>query len=478
MRTEPLKTDNFRIELPTAVREIIEELARAGFEAYAVGGCVRDSLLEREPEDWDITTSASPQEVKALFPRTVDTGIEHGTVTVLRRQKGYEVTTYRLDGAYEDHRHPSSVTFTQELAEDLRRRDFTINAMAYSEQNGLIDLFGGREDLKNGVIRSVGKPMERFSEDALRIFRAVRFSAQLDFIVEPETLAAMKALAGDLRRVSAERIRVELTKLLLSEHPDRLLLLQETGISAVMLPEWDRMLATGQNNPYHCWNVGLHTLKAIEAMQTLPAYQAEEKKGRQILAYSVLLHDCGKPDCRTEDENGVAHFHGHQKKSAELAKQILQRLKFDNDTIAAVTKLVRFHDSRHTVEPEKNDAGLRRLTNRVGSEWMPFLFAVQRADIYGHKPELIPQMLCEVDRMEEGFRGIVARQECVSLKQLAVTGRDLLAVGYSSGPALGQTLRALLAEVLNEPEKNERETLLALAKQYLREDRIPENPLE
>lgn len=478
MRTEPLKTESFRIELPTAVREIIEMLAGAGFEAYAVGGCVRDSLLGREPEDWDITTSASPQEVKALFPRTVDTGIEHGTVTVLRRQKGYEVTTYRLDGAYEDHRHPSSVTFTRELAEDLRRRDFTINAMAYSEQNGLIDLFGGREDLKNRVIRSVGKPMERFSEDALRIFRAVRFSAQLDFTVETKTLAAMKALAGDLRRVSAERIRVELTKLLLSEHPDRLLLLHETGISAVVLPEWDRMLATEQNNPYHCWDVGMHTLKALQALQGLSAYEAEGKKGRQILAYSVLLHDCAKPDCRRLDENGAAHFHGHQKKSAELAKRILERLKFDNETIAAVTKLVRFHDSRHTVDLEKGSAGLRRLTNRVGSEWMPFLFAVQRADIYGHKPELVPRMLREVDRMEEGFRGIVARRECVSLKQLAVTGRDLLAIGYSSGPALGQALRALLAEVLNEPEKNERETLLALAESYLREDRIPENPLE
>lgn len=473
-----MRTEMRKIELPEAVREIIGALERAGFEAYAVGGCVRDSLLGREPEDWDITTSASPQEVKALFPRTVDTGIEHGTVTVLRGQKGYEVTTYRLDGEYEDHRHPRSVTFTRELAEDLRRRDFTINAMAYSEQHGLIDLFGGCGDLERGIIRSVGKPYERFSEDALRIFRAVRFSAQLDFTVENETFSAMKALAEDLRRVSAERIRTELTKLLLSEHPDRLLLLQEAGISAVVLPEWDRMLETEQNNPYHCCSVGLHTLKALEALHALPVYRAEGKKGRQILSYSVLLHDCAKPDCYSEDEHGTAHFYGHQKQSAELAKRILRRLKFDNETVAAVSRLVRYHDSRYTVKLDGNNAGLRRLMNRVGSEWMPFLLAVQRADVCGHKPERILSMLRELDRMEEGVREVLEKRECVSLKQLAVSGRDLLALGYPSGPMLGRALQALLSEVLEQPEKNRCETLLGLAKNYLDEGRIPENPLE
>ena len=448
------KTEYRKIVLPEAVSEILQRLADAGFEAYAVGGCVRDSLLGKEPEDWDITTSASPENVKRLFSRTVDTGIEHGTVTVLYRQKGYEVTTYRLDGAYEDHRHPKSVTFTGELAEDLRRRDFTINAMAYSEREGLIDLFGGQEDLRQGVIRCVGKPMERFFEDALRILRAVRFCAQLDFSVEEETLCAMKALAGDLRLVSVERVRTELTKLLLSGRPDRLLLMQETGISAIVLPEWDRLLQGRRGEKYRCENAAHQTLQALFALYDVPFYKAAEKKERQILVYTVLLHDC-----------------------AEHVGAVLRRMKFDNETIGAVTKLVCCYE-KHTTIGKDEAYALRLLASRIGTAWMPFLFAVWRAEIATYKPEEASLAFSSLSWHEALFLEIVKRGECVCLKQLAVNGKDLLALGYAPGKQLGGALSALLSVVLHKPEKNRRDTLLLLAERYLEAGEIPENPME
>lgn len=451
------------ISLPRAVSEIIEVLEGAGYEAYAVGGCVRDSLLGRQPEDWDITTSANPQDIKRLFPRTVDTGIAHGTVTVMKDHVGYEVTTYRLDGEYEDHRHPKSVTFTKELAEDLRRRDFTINAMAYCERDGLIDLFDGQKHLEEGVIACVGDPNERFSEDALRILRGVRFSAQLNFAIEAETLAAMRRLAPDLRRVSAERIRTELSKLLLSDWPDRLLVLQETGISGIVLPEWDAMLATPQHNRYHSYNVGIHTLKAMETVKQLEYYRTLDKKQKLMLMYALLLHDVAKPLCRTTEACGKDHFYGHQKMSAEMAKDILQRLHFDNETIEVVSVLIRHHDSRYTVGLEHGWAGLRRLINRVGVERMPLLFALQRGDIGGHNPELVAGMYPMVDAMEDAYRQVVARQECISLKQLAVGGKELMALGIPSGPVIGELLKGLLEHVWQQPEANTRECLLPMA---------------
>ena len=256
------------IELPERVKEILDTIMEAGYEAYAVGGCIRDSILGRKPNDWDITTSASPYEIKELFRRTVDTGIQHGTVTVMMDKEGFEVTTYRIDGDYKDGRHPSEVTFTASLKEDLRRRDFTINAMAYNEQNGLVDIFGGMQDIADGVIRCVGEPRERFSEDALRIMRAVRFSAQLGYQIEEKTKAAIEELAPTLKKISAERIQVELVKLVTSKHPEELLTAYETGITSVILPEFDLCMETEQHNPHHLYNVGMHT---IHAMEVIPA---------------------------------------------------------------------------------------------------------------------------------------------------------------------------------------------------------------
>ncbi len=383
--------ETIKIELPEAVRNIIHTLQNAGYEAWAVGGCVRDSILGRVPDDWDITTSARPEQVKAIFKKTVDTGIQHGTVTVLWNRAGYEVTTYRIDGEYEDSRHPKEVQFTASLREDLRRRDFTINAMAYNEEAGLVDIFGGMEDIRAKKIRCVGDPMERFSEDALRMMRAVRFSAQLGYEIEEETEEAICRLSRTLQKISAERIRTELVKLLISSHPelleacwktgmtavflpefDRMMetsqnnphhcyrtelvkllisshpeLLEacwKTGMTAVFLPEFDRMMETSQNNPHHCYNVGEHTIRAMKAA-------APEK----TLRLALLFHDMGKPETKTTDGAGIDHFRGHEIKSSDMARTVMKRLKFDNNTIDRVVRLVRAHDIK--IEPGAPCAG-------------------------------------------------------------------------------------------------------------------------
>ena len=318
------------LTIPEKVEFIINKLETAGFEAYAVGGCVRDSILGRKPDDWEITTSAKPEQVKALFRRTVDTGLQHGTVTVMIDKEGFEVTTYRVDGEYEDGRHPKEVTFTASLEEDLKRRDFTINAMAYNTSSGLVDMFGGLEDIKKKIIRCVGNPLERFTEDALRIMRAVRFSAQLGFEIEKETKAALSVIAPNLKNVSAERIETELVKLLVSPHPDYLRTAWETGITKEFLPEFDACMNTEQNTPHHCWTVGEHTLHSL---LNVPC--------DKVLRLTMLLHDIGKPKVKTTDENGRDHFKTHGSVGEKMAKEILRRLKFDNDTIRKVSHLVK-----------------------------------------------------------------------------------------------------------------------------------------
>ena len=338
-----------KIRLPATVKAIIDTLQAKGFEAYAVGGCVRDSILGRKPDDWDITTSARPEQVKKIFQRTVDTGLAHGTVTVLLGSGVHEVTTYRIDGEYEDSRHPRDVTFTASLEEDLKRRDFTINAMAYNETAGLVDLYGGMEDLQKRRIRCVGNPLDRFGEDALRIMRSVRFSAQLHFSIEKKTWEAVKVLAPTLSRISAERICAELLKLLLSDHPEELKTAWEAGITRVVLPEFDELMKTPQNNPHHCWNVGEHTLNSL--------CQVEADK---VLRLTMLLHDMGKPACRTTDPEGIDHFKCHGEVSARMAEEILRRLRMDHDTIQKVSKLTRYHDWR--VEPAERN--VRRAVNR------------------------------------------------------------------------------------------------------------------
>lgn len=443
-----------QIQIPEKVNKIIATLAAAGHEAYAVGGCVRDAVLGREPADWDITTSASPFEVKELFARTVDTGIQHGTVTIMLGKEGFEVTTYRVDGEYEDGRHPKEVTFTKSLLEDLKRRDFTINAMAYNDKTGLVDEFDGMGDLRRGMIRCVGDPEERFTEDALRMMRAIRFSAQLGFTVEERTRAAIFALRENLRKVSAERIQAELVKLLVSPHPERMREMYETGLTSIFLPEFDACMKCEQHNPHHIYNVGEHTIHALQATEA-----------DRILRLAVLFHDFGKPAAKTTDETGIDHFHGHPMESEAMAGAILHRLKFDNETIRQVKKLVLFHD----LHPALTPASVRRAANRIGEELFPLYLKVQRADILAQNPKMQEEKLSNLAKVEQLYQKILEEENCFTLKQLAVTGRDLMEAGIAAGPGLGETLNHLLDLVLEEPKRNEKEWLLTEALQYDKE---------
>lgn len=434
------------IQLPEKVKFIIDTITAAGYEAYAVGGCIRDSILGREPNDWDITTSARPQQVKALFRRTVDTGIAHGTVTVLLEREGFEVTTYRIDGEYEDHRHPKEVVFTSQLVEDLRRRDFTINAMAYNETVGLVDAFDGMGDIRRGMIRCVGCARERFTEDALRILRAIRFSAQLGYTIEEETQRAIRELAPSLEAISAERIQTELVKLLVSPHPDYLRQAYDMGVTEVILPELDSCMETPQNHPHHCYSVGEHILHSL---QSVPAVKD--------MRLAMLLHDIGKPRTLEVDAEGISHFHGHPAVSAEMAVEILRRLRFDNDTIVTMRRLVEFHDYGNNVEP--TPVIVRRAVNRIGEDIFEKFLMVKRADILAQSNYRRQEKLDLVDAWETQYREITAQKQCVSLKCLAVTGKDLISAGMKPGPQLGEMLQQMLDHVLEVPEDNTRERL-------------------
>lgn len=439
-----------RIELPEKVREIIDTLHANGFEAYAVGGCVRDSILGRVPDDWDITTSATPLETKSLFKRTFDTGIEHGTITVLIDKDAFEVTTYRVDGEYEDSRHPKEVTFTRSLSEDLLRRDFTINAMAYNDKEGLVDIFGGIQDLENKTIRCVGNAEARFGEDALRILRAVRFAAQLGFEIEEETRQGIIKLAPTLANISAERIQVELIKMLVSPNPELLRTAYELGITKVIMPEFDEMMATEQETPHHMYSVGEHTLKAIGLVRP-----------DKVLRLTMLFHDIAKPLMKTIDENGVAHFKMHDVKGVDMTKAILRRLKFDNDTLGKVTKLVQFHDYRIPAEPKR----VRKAMNKIGEELFPYYLEVREADTLAQSEYMREEKLQNIREMEACYQEILAKKECVSLKTLAVTGSDLIADGMQPGKEIGYVLNTLLEKVIENPELNTRETLLKMRKE-------------
>lgn len=441
-------SETITILLPEKVRYIINTITEAGYEAYAVGGCIRDSILGKSPDDWDITTSASPYQVKSLFGHTLDTGLQHGTVTVMLDKEGFEVTTYRIDGDYEDGRHPKEVTFTSSLIEDLRRRDFTVNAMAYNDHTGLVDAFEGIKDLNAGIIRCVGSPAERFSEDALRMLRAVRFSARLGYEIETQTLEAIRKLAPSLTHISAERIQAELTKLVTSPHPENLRIAYETGITRVIMPEFDACMETDQNNPHHCYSVGVHILKSME-----------EVRPDKVLRLAMLFHDIGKPAARTVDEKGIHHFHGHPAVSEKIARTVLKRLKFDNHTISMVTKLVKYHDQKVLPEPKY----VRRAILRTGEDIFPLLYDIKLADLRAQSTFQRMEKEESLEAVYRIYRQIMEDGQCVSLKTLAVSGRDLITdAGIPPGPELGNTLQKLLDMVIENPSLNERETLLKI----------------
>lgn len=441
-----------KIVIPDKVKIIIDRLMENGYEAYAVGGCVRDSLLGKKPNDWDITTYAHPQKVKQLFKHTVDTGIQHGTVTVVMDNENFEVTTYRIDGEYEDNRHPKEVIFTSNLIEDLKRRDFTINAMAYNDESGLVDVFDGEKDLKDKIIRCVGNPIDRFSEDALRVLRGARFAAQLGFSIERETQTAMREKAADLQKISAERIQVELVKLLISPNPDLLRLAYELGITKIILPEFDKIMNIKQSNPHHIYTVGEHTLHALS-----------EVKSEKSLRLAMLFHDFGKADTETVDDNGITNFYNHACESEKKAYKILKRLKFDNDTINRVRRLVKWHDYRFSL----SENHIRRSISKIGEDIFLDLLEIMRADVMAQSSYMQKEKLGELKKIRCVYDKIIAAGNCLSVKDLAVNGNDLLELGLKRGPEIGEVLNSLLELVLDEPEKNNKEFLLDYAGKHI-----------
>ena len=436
-------------KIPDEVLYILNTINQKGFEAFLVGGCVRDTLLKRIPKDWDITTNATPEKVKAFFDKTIDTGIKHGTVSVLLNNQPFEITTYRVDGHYLDSRRPSSVSFTSSLKEDLGRRDFTINALAYHPSKGLIDFFNGKNDIDKGVIRAVGNACDRFSEDALRMLRAVRFSAQLDFNIDPETLEAIKIKGQLIQRISMERIRDELTKILTSDNPLKFVLLKDTSLLGYILPEFDICFDTPQNTPYHIYNVAVHSLNSAAYIEC-----------NRILRWTMLLHDIGKPKTRTTDKNGTDHFYFHQRLSKNISESVLKRLKFDNRSANYILRLVEFHDNN----PGDSHESVRKALSIIGSDIFPDLLKVKEADLRAQNPDFFNAGYEKLQRLKSIYLDIMEKQQCISLDSLAVNGNDLINLGFVPGKEIGLLLQRLLDEVIERPELNTKDRLIDLLK--------------
>lgn len=437
------------IHIPTGARKIIARLEQHGYEAYIVGGCVRDSLMGKRPSDWDICTSARAEEMMALFEdkRVIPTGIQHGTLTILAEDGAYEVTTFRIDGEYLDHRHPKSVAFTRELAEDLSRRDFTINAMAWHPERGLIDLFGGVEDLRDRLVRAVGDPVQRFNEDGLRMLRMVRFATVLDFDYDPATYDAVRKQGHLLQYISKERIQVELNKILLAAHPARGLEdLYTLGMYPYIIPLMCHTVGFAQRGGHHFLDVFEHSLLAVGVIAP-----------ELVLRLTMLLHDIGKPFVWDSSESlSYDRFDDHAAVSAKLAGKILRDLKYDNATRKDVVELIAHHNDILLPDP----VNVRRALARLGEVQTRRLVQVKVADLIAHdlggEREKILALFAEIsDVIDE----VVARGDCTSVKALAIGGQDMMALGLS-GRAIGQMLNAALELVLEKPEMNTRETLL------------------
>lgn len=438
------------IRLPSDVKLIIEKLRHDGYSCYAVGGCVRDSLRGIEPHDWDFTTSAPPEEIERIFAdyQTVSVGKKYGTVAVIVGGELYEITTYRIDGEYSDSRHPDEVQFSDRLSDDLARRDFTVNAMAYNEEDGLVDLYGGREDLSNGVIRCVGEPSERFSEDALRILRALRFASTLGFTIEPETSDAILRQRKLLSDIAGERIREELLKLLCGEKAD-FVLRRYRSVIAVFIPELKGTFDFEQHTKHHNRDVYRHTVAAVHYIEPQP-----------LLRVTMLFHDIGKPLSETRDKYGTSHFKNHQKVGAAMTREILRRLCMSSAFIDEVCTLIRWHDERF----QPDTVMIKRYLKRFGADVMQKLMLIQRADILAQSKYLREEKLSNLAAVSDELNRIIAAGECYSLRQLEVNGSDLLHNGFRSGVQIGEILDALLDRVIEGELPNEKEALLLYAK--------------
>ena len=448
-----MNTDHVRIQMPQGAAEILKTLHDDGFEAYIVGGCVRDSLLGLEPKDWDICTSATPDETMSCMPcsHIIRTGIKHGTVTIVTDEGQYEVTTYRTDGTYSDHRHPDSVKFTTSLTEDLSRRDFTMNAMAYNDSDGLIDPFGGRNDLGNAVIRCVGHPDNRFEEDALRVLRALRFSSVYGFSVHNSTSNAIHRNARSLRHIAKERIRDELVKLLAGKNACDVLM-SYSDVICEIIPEINPCRGFAQNNPYHRYTVYGHIAHAVGS------YNGNDT----AVNVALLLHDIGKPQCYTEDENG-GHFKGHGAISAEITEKVLNRLRFDNKSKHDITQLVLYHDAEF-IPTEKF---VKKWLNRIGPEQFERLIEVRNADIAAHAPFAQEKHYSVTREIAAILDKVIKEQQCFTIKDLKMNGYDIMCLGVKEGKKVGDTLTFLLNGVLSGDLPNEFDELRHAAVRYI-----------
>lgn len=442
----------YNLKIPESVQIIIRELEKYGYEAYAVGGCVRDSILGRTPHDWDICTSALPEETMEVFKdfHVIPTGLKHGTVTLLIKNEAYEITTYRIDGQYSDSRHPDDVKFTSSLDEDLARRDFTINAIALTEHK-LIDPFGGVNDIENKIIKCVGNAAHRFEEDALRILRAIRFACQLNFEIEPDTELEIRRQRKTLNKISAERINSELCKMIICQSFYKYLL-KYSNVFSCVITELDPMIGFAQNNPHHIYNVFDHTVMAMKYCHS----------DDLITKSATLFHDVGKPECYTEDECGVGHFYGHASIGEKLTDNIMRYLRFDNTTREQVIQLVKYHDSTLAAKPEH----IKRWLNKIGEKQFRRLLDVKRADIQAQNPVYVQERMDELDKTELMLEEVIREKECFSLKDLAVNGDDLIAIGYVAGVELGKALKLLLSLVISDKVKNDRDELLRAAEMF------------
>lgn len=432
---------NLEIKLPAEVNYIIKELNANSFKAYIVGGCVRDSILGKQPKDWDISTSATPGEMKFLFNKTIDTGIKHGTVTVVLNNQNIEVTTFRTNLTQND----------VSLTTDLSLRDLTMNSIAFHPSEGLYDPHYGIEDIKNKVIRAVGNPSDRFKEDPLRMLRAVRFSATLGFDIEKSTLDAIASNCSLIKSVSQERIKDELTKILVSDQPFKFNVLRDTGILKHILPEFDRCFDIDQNHPYHIFDVAKHSLLAVSQIEN-----------EVFLRWTMLLHDTGKALTKSTDQEGIDHFYGHPDKSTEIAKTVLERLKFDNKTITTVCHLIKYHDRR--IKPDYRS--VRKAASKIGTDSFLDLLKVQEADKKSQNPDFLNSSLQDLLKIAEIYNNIIKDGQCLCIKDLQINGEDLVSIGYKQGKEIGHILQKLLDFILEKPELNTYDNLIELAKSY------------
>lgn len=443
-----------KIEIPAEVQSILSVIQKSGGSAYVVGGCVRDAILGRTPHDWDICTSLRPAQTVNLFSHydcsVIETGLKHGTVTIRFKGENYEVTTFRKDSAYSDNRHPDSVVFVDDVKEDLARRDFTMNAMAYNEETGLVDPFDGRDDIRFGIIRCVGDPDERFQEDALRILRAMRFFARFGFAIDPNTKEAMLRNRDLLSNIAWERVREELLGILSGE--DAAAVLREyQSIITQIIPELSPTVGFDQKSVWHIYDVWEHSLHVVDA---IPA-------SMPLLRFASLVHDIAKPQCAEVKEDGVhLRFHGHGEAGEPIVRDVMNRLRFSNAEIAKVTQLVRIHDN--FIEP--TERAVRRLLGSIGEEQFLDLMVLRRADISAQAEQDNEVRFAKLVTLRCLAHDIAVKNECFSLKDLAVNGRDLIDAGIASGPELGKILNRLLDTVIDAPEKNTREELLRLAR--------------